>query len=507
MDALRRQLAEFPELTAAEDCLVQWFRTGKRQVCQVSNEQPAENTPEVRLRTSLLRALLLGQVKGVPPPESDVVIRGAWIYGDEPPPNDGSPRGAQPEIDLRSMALPFGLGFRHCHLADRLSLQGARLRGLWLDGSRLVQGVGAERAQVVGAVGLRDAVMDQSSRFTNAQVSGNLDIVGACFKSDPLEVQERTPDIKGRDAALDLRLCRVDGVLLAAGRVAFDGPFDLRGARVGVVADRAESWPAPGHLRLGRFQYRAFAEESPRDAPARLDWLARQADAGVAAFSPQPHAECAQALAASGHDDAARAIRFEMEHQLWQARVGRLRGGNGHWPRLLWPLVGLWAWILRLGIGYGYQPWRAAGGLAVAWFFGVVVFCYADSAGLMKPAATEVLRSPEWVLCGIDQGKRRHVSSLARIAEGRRAPGQTQVDCWRDQPEGRSWPAFSALAYSADAILPVVDLGERARWIPAGSDLAGTVLRVWLHLQLLFGWLLSGLLVAALAGVVRHDRG
>jgi hypothetical protein len=60
-------------------------------------------------------------------------------------------------------------------------------------------------------------------------------------------------------------------------------------------------------------------------------------------------------------------------------------------------------------------------------------------------------------------------------------------------------PAFNPLAYTADVILPIVDLGQKSAWQPQGSAL------YWSWALTVAGWVLTTAVVAGLTGILKHD--
>ena len=98
--------------------------------------------------------------------------------------------------------------------------------------------------------------------------------------------------------------------------------------------------------------------------------------------------------------------------------------------------------------GYGYEPWRAARLLAVLYTLGVVIF----SVVAMEPT--------------------------------------------RDDPVY----AFYAWVYSADVVIPLIDLKQASQWAPAT-----TFGLTWMWISIVAGWVLSLALVAAVSGLFRED--
>jgi hypothetical protein len=85
-------------------------------------------------------------------------------------------------------------------------------------------------------------------------------------------------------------------------------------------------------------------------------------------------------------------------------------------------------------------------------------------------------------------------------------------DCLIQSGESpRHYPPFNAAIYSLENFLPLVDLNQGAYWRPNprhGSGgrlrvLPGTMLRWYLWVHILAGWILTPLLAAGLSGLVR----
>ena len=221
--------------------------------------------------------------------------------------------------------------------------------------------------------------------------------------------------------------------------------LDLQGAKLGKLLDDETSWPAARRLLVEGLTYSAI---SPTDAHSRLRWLARQQPRP---FHPQPYEQLAKVLRASGYE--ADAIRIAIGRE--DAR--RVYGGLGLWARG-------WSRLLKLTIGHGYKPHRALVGSLAFVLLGWYVFGAAHDLRLMVPAKSETAGS------------------------------------------------FSPLIYSLDTFLPIVDLDQAQTWRPddrarcrrLGRELpCGLAVRWYLWVQILMGWVLTTLGVAALTGLVR----
>src|SRR5262249_4643988 len=137
------------------------------------------------------------------------------------------------------------------------------------------------------------------------------------------------------------------------------------------------------------------------------------------------------------------------------------------------------------------------------WLIGVGVFALAESQGAFRPTSPVVLRQPEWTLCGIEKTDQRMLAATGQLADGRAEPGQTQLDCFRNQWEAASFPIFSPWMYSLDNLLPVLDLEQKNVWSPNPDAPWGEFARLFFYVQAILGWTLSLLAVAGFSGLVR----
>jgi hypothetical protein len=296
------------------------------------------------------------------------------------------------------------------------------------------------------------------------------------------------------------------------------GGFQMPGARIGTIVDDPSCWPRPGDLVLNRCVYDAFVG-GPVDAASRIDWLARQdRSAETGEFQPQPWEQCAKVLREMGHRADARAILIEKERRQRAAGRAKLRaqlrntappGTPAITTRA--PLIGgavrlaaqaAWDGTLGAVLGYGHDMKRVLIWLGAAWLLGVLVFAIAFAQGAMKPNNAFILRSVEWAACADDYVQK------PGAPETRREPDHaSQLACFQAQPEAAGYPRFNPWVYSADTLLPVVNLELQGYWVPDGAAAApiGAAARAFLWLQILAGWALSLLAVAGFSGLVRSD--
>jgi len=242
--------------------------------------------------------------------------------------------------------------------------------------------------------------------------------------------------------------------------------LDLRCARIGTLAGDATSWPRQGQLFLDGLIYDRIFDSSPIDVSTRIRWLRLQP---TVPFHPQPYEQLADVLSQSGLEIDAKKILIEKNKDY--VRFGQIDFEDWLWYRLFGPMV-----------GYGYQPLNA-----LWWAFGTVALGY--------------------ILFGI--GKRL---GLITPSEDIVWPHDTMVD---NQRPLDNYPRFNALVYSLDAFVPLVNLHLESYWLPnanRGRTLvkagklrlsAGSVLRAYLWIHILVGWIFTTLLIVGLTGLIR----
>ena len=236
---------------------------------------------------------------------------------------------------------------------------------------------------------------------------------------------------------------------------------DLNGAHVGILVDEEKSWPEPSYLLIDGFTYDGFGPGSPTDLRTRLRWISLQPQT-LGAFNPQPYRQLARAYRESGLENDATSVLIAAEDVRY-ARYGwrgRLLGG-----------------ILRATIGYGHRPLRA-----IDWSLGVVLL--------------------GWLMVSV--AKRAGVMRLTW-------PETTPP------PSGDPTAGLNPLLYSLDVFLPFVNLHQEHYWWPdessAGSlslagltlKVRGSMLRSYLWMQIIAGWLLSAIFIAGMTGLLRND--
>ena len=152
-------------------------------------------------------------------------------------------------------------------------------------------------------------------------------------------------------------------------------------------------------------------------------------------YAPQPYEQLVAFYRRAGQEPDARTVAIEKQ---------RRRRGTLRLPGRAWSI------FLDATVGHGYRTWRAGLWLIVLWAVGVVVFglAYPDDFKAAKPT---------------------------------------------DQI-----PAFNALLYSLDVILPGIDIKQEDAWTAEGLAQVGALLTI-------AGWVLATTMIAALTGLLKKD--
>lgn len=322
--------------------------------------------------------------------------------------------------------------------------QGARFQGA---GGIAIDGA---FAQVLGEVRLTDSSIEGGVRLDRASVVGSLDLSGCSLAA-------------AGDAALDLSEARIGGTLFLANRFKVEaGEIRLSNADVATLRDDPGYWPPPGCQDIQGLTYRNIA---PLEVRSRIGWLCRWrpiergADGGG---SWQPYEQLMETLRRHGRESDRKAVAIAKQRAI-------ARSGKNWLVRALYAVYGA-------TIRYGYEPQRAL--MFAPAFIGFSIFVFLVGAdGLMVPTSEPVRK--EW--------SRTHVV-----------------------PAG--YPSFNAVAYSVDSFVPILSLQQRDSWRPndratcqRGPENCGSLLRILLWLNTVFGWIVTTLAVAGFTGLIRRD--
>ena len=156
-------------LTEAEKQLAECLAQGNPCVLGDAVPKAEESGHHNTVRPEVIRFFAYGgdgenSVRG-----AVIALRGAWICGDEP-------------LDLTHADIPYALEFSRCHFAVGVNMRHAKCEALYLNGSRLTQGLTADGLKTKGNVHLRDRFFAGGEvRLGGADIGGPLDCTGGKF--------------------------------------------------------------------------------------------------------------------------------------------------------------------------------------------------------------------------------------------------------------------------------------------------------------------------------------
>jgi len=372
-------------------------------------------------------------------------------------------------------------------------------------------------------------------KFEGARIGTNMDCRGGHFRN-----VSQHQDLTGNagnalnliDARIESTLCR--GALSRdrgqsdPGPALFDGSIDLQSAHVsGFIdcdfVDNRERFPSTvvaengnqyhSVMTIDGFTYDRLAGDSPTDAASRIAWLELQPEKHLSKefFRPQPFDHLTRTLRAMGHGNAARRISIHKQDLLTRQTVPWVRHSAVFLLILLAGVAALASvtasafsfalaalillvlyrtsgliWLGRASFGllagYGYSPARI---VLLALLLGgslIPVFQQAAQQGVFLPKDAAVVRDtncgPDWVACAI-------------------------------------YP-FVPVVFSFDTMLPL-KLGHAEKWTLQRKEfdlsitrslqvhMSGSVLQALIWIEILFGWVTSGIILAQVSGLLKKD--
>lgn len=388
----------------------------------------------------------------------EVRLIGAVINGDLDCAGGNFDGGGGRALHCDRIEIAGGAYLRHNFCANgEVRLLGSKI-GINLDcgGGRFInekdKALSCDRALVGGNVYLNEDFEAQGEvRLIGAQIGGDLVCSYGKF-------------VNPHGLALMCDGLRVQSAFFFRQLGAVEGGIHLSGAYAGALCDDFASWDASDdHLVLDGFTYLRLAGNAPTDAVTRVAWLNLQQSSHLTSdFKPQPWEQLIKVMREMGHPDEARAVAVEKQKHLRKA---------GHLPRG----ARLFHWLYGALVGYGYRPMRLLGVTATIWLICASAYWWAANPGFLGPAAHLVAPPPR--------------------------EGKTLV---------ADYANFVPLIYSADVLLPVIDLGYKDEWQPVVSRdgqplLAGQLLRFLYWFEIAFGWVAGLLLVGVLGNLIKKD--
>jgi hypothetical protein len=501
-----RALADFMPPLPAEEKLREACRMGDE--CVIDTELPSTATGTNTVRAGFVRFLALGGDADAPVHEHGVMLRCAWVEG---------------VLDLDDADALRPLMLFACRI-EQITARDAGLKGLALNGSRVEQGINADRLQCVEGIFLAAGChISGEVRLLGATISGDLTcgggkfdnpagctlncdgarVTGTVFLNDNFEsdgeVRLLCTSIE-RNLICEGGLFKsVDGVALRCDRTSVtqtfaffnvaqvSGTVDLGGMEVGTLVDEPASWQkARGALILDGFRYDRIV-----DVGQRIAWLDSQIPAHLGTeFRPQPWEQLIDVLRAMGHPGEARKVAMAKQDRLRTAR--RI-------SRYARPLH----WAYGKLVGYGYEPMKLVGILAGLWLFGAAVFWIGTNPWARGEPATA---DHYWIAATKSAPARDCLA--ARALDAGHDPSAKLPTCPDLAP---SYREFAALPYALDVLLPVINLGYKSDWQPVQTDAHGDIIWSGWWLQrlywalVIFGWIGGLLLVGVLGNLIKKD--
>jgi hypothetical protein len=351
------------------------------------------------------------------------------------------------------------------------------------------------------------------------------------------------------EAALDFSTARIGDTLFLGREVDADRPpliagsVDLSAATVRVLVDDGfipgkkrglkpavdteiaggGSKPLQCTLRLDQFTYERLKGDRSCDPEMRAAWLTRQPRADLTdAFKPQPFEQLITVMRAMGYDDEADDIALFKRQTARQATpLIDIPEAGWRFPSQAAAVIAA-AWLAIFGnmlilpfimlsllfrnllaklgeillldwfVGYGYKMARAVFLLLLLVFGFGAFYDKAFHQGAIVPADKDVRKDLSY--CTI----------------------WTQVAC--PKIDGEAIPLFNPWLYSADVMVPVVTLGQKAAWVPA-PDVAislpavgrlaapGNLVYNVQLVETVLGWVEGFLLVSFVTGLISKDGG
>ena len=356
--------------------------------------------------------------------------------------------------------------------------------------NRNAEAINAERLDVNGSVFLDDFKAEGEVNLVGATIGGKLNCKNGRFiNPNRIALQANSLHVKNNayfdkfmvEGEFSLVDAEINGFFYWMGLASRENVrLDLRSAKVGTLHDEKESWPGKGELFLHGLVYNEIHDNAPRDTERRIDWLQRQyddkAEKNEKQFRPQPYEQLTAVLRKSGQDEDARKILIAKNKD--RARLTELTT----WSEKLWYRV------LGPRIGYGYRPLNALWGVLVFVVLGWFFFGIGYRGGLITPHSESAYVE----------------RSFKNFVLGTRSRELSDVH-----------PKFNFLVYSVDTFVPLIDLHQSKYWLPnanLGAELfniqgitlhTGGLLRLYLCIHIVMGWVLTTLLVVGLTGLVR----
>jgi hypothetical protein len=274
-------------------------------------------------------------------------------------------------------------------------------------------------------------------------------------------------------------------------------------AKIGRLSLSSDSWLEPGNLRLNGLVYDQLKMEDPvrpypakgrprKDIDAMIEWIRLQGNQ----FQYQPYEQLVALLRKQGRDRDTKTVLVEKAKD--RADLTEMVFPEKQWHK-----------FLGFTIGYGYLPWRALLISIGVILLGTLTF---------------------WI------GHRRKIIRETKIVEyvedvtAADPNDPNDPNSYRELRVRKDYPNFNPFVYSLDMFVPLVDLRQATYWLPSAvvsgesettvssksvrppptegkkvdMPITASLMRLYMWLHILAGWVLSSLLVVGLSGLVKR---
>jgi hypothetical protein len=253
-------------------------------------------------------------------------------------------------------------------------------------------------------------------------------------------------------------------------------------------------WPRAGKLYLSGFTYQEVGDQ---DLQTRLKWLKLQ-------DLSQPYLQLAKVLGAIGDEEGKLKILVAMKDREWSRRS---------WTEQIW------RWPYRTTVAYGYNPIQALPEILGLTALGWVIYRRSYLAGGIAPSEKEPYgdfkksgQAPDYhtrfspLLYSLE-------NSLPLVKLG-------QADKWEPDPSPQNPPAVPTTLGNSkswprglrwfQSFLQLVGIQpqDKAAGAPSRVSRFGTsskLVRWFLWIQILLGWLLATLFLAGISGIIKKE--
>lgn len=512
-------------LTPAEVALIAACQEGVK--CTLGDGLlPKFEMQERRVRAALLRVLIVGGTEECGLDDFGVSLHGAFIEG---------------ALDLRFSQARGVTDLGCCNFTDLPNFSHARFLSLALAGSYL-PGLNAQAISVKGSVALQNVISGTRLDFAGAIVKGSMTFDQALLHGNgdfALNAQGVTvgQNVNLREVvavgSITLSGAKIAGQLSCRcasfngdGEMAFhaeqlkighglvwrdviviQGLVSFASAKIEDLFDDIKSWPSnTDQFFLNGLTYERLSGNAATDARTRKKWLKIGSFVNNT-FYPQPYTQLAKVLRSMGHDHDARLVLVEQARLLGieAQKAVRLKPNGKTWLRMENPWVelksaGLWLFDTAAHriAGYGHRPIFAFWWLIGLWFVATILASATWTEGSFAPNSDVIITSPGWTnLVAKDCVPDANPECLPNPAAAWSSFGQ----------DGLDWDSFNPIAYGADLVIPILDLGQTDAWAPS-KDRGTLGWWLWCLRWPLegAGWLVTALGVAAITGIMQRNQ-